>query len=90
MLIKTLKTPSSPVSDKSLILSEYDKIGPLGNGPGSHETDIVVWSTATALTIKGFDFGGPCGKVVMITLCSDIRTSSSFRDNGNATRNYTI
>lgn len=73
---------------RSTISKAYDKIGPLGNGPGSHVTDILEWSTAIALTILGVLDGLPCSSVLITTLSSDVKYSSLWRDNCRATRNW--
>jgi len=43
----------------------------LGKGPGSHDTEMRLESTAVALTIVGADDGTPLGSVLMTTLGSE-------------------
>lgn len=62
-------------------------MGPFFNSPGSHDIDIRVWSTATALTISGSDCGGPSSAVIITKLCSEYSSISRNDDSINATLN---
>lgn len=65
----------------------YDRIGPLGKGPGSQLTLIMFESTATACTHAGGDDGDPDGSVFMTTLASDTIGGSAWAYKNTAIRN---
>lgn len=62
-------------------------MGPFFSRPGSHDTEIRVWSTATARTMVGSDCGDPCSAVIITRLCSEYSSISRYADRINATRN---
>ena len=51
--------------------STYERIGPLGKGPGCQETETLEGSAAVALRILGGEEGGPPGRVPITKLGSE-------------------